>query len=71
MPLLNLPVDVWFAIMEHTFAVDIDEAFTDVTQSPTCLIRTVSRHVPLDQVVWVEVGMVEGNWEHTDLPKEW
>jgi hypothetical protein len=53
----------------NTFEVDIEEPFIDVPHSPTCVVRTVSHHVPLRNVMWVE--WIEGNQKVTDLPKEW
>jgi hypothetical protein len=53
----------------NTFDVRMEETFSDVPYSPTRVVRTISHHVPLDKVSWDE--WIDGNFEFTDLPKEW
>jgi hypothetical protein len=55
----------------NTFEANIEETFSDVPHSPTCVFRTVAHNVPLKKVEWVEWVEETQNWKYTDLPKEW
>ena len=55
----------------NTLEANIEEKFTDVPHSPTCVFRTVAHNVPLERVEWVEWVEETQDLKSIDLPKEW
>jgi hypothetical protein len=54
-----------------TIEANIEETFSDIPRSPTCVFRTVGHNVPLKKVQWVQLIKETRSMKVTDLPKEW
>lgn len=55
----------------NTLETDIEETFSDVSHSPTCVFRTIAHHVSLERVEWVEWVGETLKLRYTEIPKEW
>ena len=52
----------------NTFEANIEETFSDIPQSSTCVLRTVAHNTPLEKVAWVEWVEDTQELKVTDLP---